>query len=380
MDNFQESITIIHTQFGPYHFARTKAIAKLYPGKVRLIQLASQEKQRDWIVDVDESELITISQGTLENIHPRIITRQLAKCLDTIIPNVLVIAGYAHPAMRYATLWAKSKGVASILLSDSQQQDRPRNFIKERLKGLWICRNFDAAFVAGANAVFYLNKLGFPLHKIWRGYDVVNNHYFALEAKNINFSSSQECDYLRLPKKFFLYVGRFSPEKNLLRLLLAYQLYRQQADQEAWSLVMVGSGPQEAELKAQAQELNLQDVIWSGFQQMDKLPSYYGLASTLILPSLSEPWGLVVNEAMACNLPILISERCGCVPDLVFPGINGYVFNPLNVEQMALAMTAMTAKSDFKRQKMGHASSRIIANYTPEIWAEALFDCIQTVN
>ncbi|MBD2343428.1 glycosyltransferase [Anabaena subtropica] len=376
---FQDTIAIIHTQFGPYHFARAKAIAKLYSGKVRLIQLASKEIQRDWVVDVEQSELITIAQGTLESIHPNVIARQLVKCLNEILPNVLVIAGYAHPAMRYAALWAKSQGIARILLSDSQQQDRPRNFITEGLKGIWICRNFDAAFVAGANAALYLNKLGFPLHNIWRGYDVVNNHHFALESERIKGFTPEQRDHFGVPKKFFLYVGRFSPEKNLLRLLLAYKLYRQQLGQEAWSLVMVGGGPQEAKLRAQAQQLNLLDVIWPGFQQVDKLPIYYGLASALILPSLREPWGLVINEGMACGLPILISERCGCVPDLVFPGINGYVFNPFRVEQIAAAMAAMTAKSDLQRHKMGNASSRIIANYTPETWAEALSDCIHNI-
>ena len=94
---------------------------------------------------------------------------------------------------------------------------------------------------------------------------------------------------------------------------------------------------------------------------------------------MSEPWGLVVNEAMACGLPVLISDRCGCVPDLVFPGINGYIFNSLSVEGIAAAMLSMNSKSDQQWEKMRQASKRIIANYTPEIWAQALVDCIQFI-
>lgn len=376
----QDNIVIIHTQFGPYHFARVKVLAQLYFGSVRLIQLASQEALRQWVVDANTPEVITVAQGTLETLAPKIIAQKLTNILAKIAPSIIIVAGYSHPAMRAAVAWARHHGVATVMLSDSQHLDRPRHPLKEVVKSTWIRRNFDAAFVAGASASFYLSSLGFPRDRIWRGYDVVDNNHFDQGAEVSRNQGDNFRKTLNLPERYFLYLGRFSPEKNLLRLLESYQIYHQKIQHDAWSLVLVGSGSQENALKIKATQLGLKNIFWKGFKQLEELPQYYGFASAFILPSISEPWGLVVNEAMACGLPILISDRCGCVSDLVFPGINGHVFDPFNVEKIANSMLVLSSKSDSQREKMKLASRQIIANYTPETWAESIIDCIQAIS
>jgi glycosyltransferase involved in cell wall biosynthesis len=138
---------------------------------------------------------------------------------------------------------------------------------------------------------------------------------------------------------------------------------------------MVGAGPMKEEISGRVSALGRKDVILCPFRQADELSSYYAFASALVLPSLSEPWGLVVNEAMASGLPILASERCGCVMELVFPGINGYIFDPLRVESLVEVMVRVSS-SNIDRLTMGAASVRIIGNFTPETWAASLADCI----
>ena len=80
--------------------------------------------------------------------------------------------------------------------------------------------------------------------------------------------------------------------------------------------------------------------------QYEKLPIYYGLAKTFILPSTSEPWGLMVNEAMASGLPILISRQCGYITELCWRGINGYDFDPWNVAELAGLMKLVQSLED----------------------------------
>jgi glycosyltransferase involved in cell wall biosynthesis len=343
----------------------------MYPGIIHAIQLAVHEIQRDWTVS-DGADVLTIMNGTLEHQNPKILAHQLIEQLDLLQPDVMVVAGYSHAAMRAAFRWAQQHDKKTILLSDSQWCDRPRNIIKEWLKAQWISRHCDAAFVSGARAAAYAQRWGFPCDRIWRGYDVVDNDHFAK-------CPDRHPDASIFTQPHFLYVGRFSSEKNLNRLFQAYQRYSLQAE-AIWPLVLVGSGPQLSELKAEAERLDLSRYIhWAGFQQIAVLPAYYAHASALILPSLSEPWGLVVNESMAAGLPVLVSDRCGCVPDLVFPGINGYVFDPTQPAQLAEAMLRVTCLSDSQRQQMGEASRQIIAHYTPTNWAIALSDCVQTV-
>ena len=375
------SIAIIHTQYGPYHLARAHALTKVSPGAIDLIQLAAKESQRQWVVEETSRQVSTITQGILESYSNKQIIDGLIRHLEKKPLSVLVVAGYSHPAMRAAIVWGKKKGIPIILLSDSQLCDRPRNLVIESIKGNWICRYCSAAFVAGASAAQYLSRLGFPKHKIWRGYDVVDNSHFTQAAELAKQREEIERRRLNLPEEYLLYVGRLAPEKNLFRLLEAMSLCQTSAPHAPLPLVFVGSGDQEAALRKKAQDLNLKDIVWVEFKQLDELPSYYALASALILPSTSEPWGLVINEAMACGLPILASSQCGAVWDLVFPGVNGFVFDPFDYRSISHAVMAFLHLSKKQQSSMGERSQQIISNFSPDTWAKALSDCVmQTSN
>jgi glycosyltransferase involved in cell wall biosynthesis len=88
------------------------------------------------------------------------------------------------------------------------------------------------------------------------------------------------------------------------------------------------------------------DVLFPGFRKGKELGTYYGLASCFILPSLQEQWGLVVNEAMAAGLPVLVSQTSGCAPDLVQEGVNGFTFDPTNPMQLAELMEKIAQSGD----------------------------------
>ena len=130
---------------------------------------------------------------------------------------------------------------------------------------------------------------------------------------------------LQLPPEYVLCVARHSAEKDIDRLLMACsQLFR---DQLSCSLVLCGSGPLMEHLRKSAAKLGIaQRVHFVGWASYRELPFYYGLASVTVLPSVSEPWGLVVNESLASGTPVIASEVCGCVPELVRRGVSGYTF------------------------------------------------------
>ena len=118
-------------------------------------------------------------------------------------------------------------------------------------------------------------RMDFPRERIWTGYDVVDNQAFADGAAAARSQADSLRRRLGLPERYFLFVGRFAPEKNLPRLLEAYARYRTAAGHQAWGLVLVGGGPLETELRVRAQELR--DVVFAGFQQGDAVSAYYGL-------------------------------------------------------------------------------------------------------
>jgi glycosyltransferase involved in cell wall biosynthesis len=99
------------------------------------------------------------------------------------------------------------------------------------------------------------------------------------------------------------------------------------------------------------------------------LPSRYGLAEAFIHASSVEQWGLVVNEAMAAGLPVLVSATCGCAPELVQPGVTGLRFDPYSVPSIAAAIRWWCERSAATRERLSAASLRRVASYGPEAFA-----------
>lgn len=367
------TLALLHHSFGPYHVARARALHAVFPGTLRCIQLAQSEEARAWQADVSALPIDTAVEGKLDSIPAAVLTAGLERLLGRIKPDVLAIAGYYDAGMRKAATWARRHKATAVLMSDSQARDWPRRRWREWVKRRWIERHFQAAFVSGAEAALYAESLGIPGHRIWRGYDVVDNDHFQTNARSARADADRLRAELGLPRDFFLYVGRFAPEKNLALLLEAFGRVCDRPALKGWALAMVGSGPLEAALRQQAAPLG-DRVRFSGFVQVDRLPSYYGLASALILPSLSEPWGLVVNEAMASGLPVVVSRQCGCALDLVFPGVNGIIFDPSQPRSLEDALVAI-ASDAASRQSYGEASARIVGNFSLHTWAAALTGC-----
>jgi glycosyltransferase involved in cell wall biosynthesis len=107
-----------------------------------------------------------------------------------------------------------------------------------------------------------------------------------------------------------------------------------------------------------------------GFKQYDELPAYYALANAFVHASTTEQWGLVVNEAIASGLPVIVSDRCGCAPELV--NGNGFTFDPTNEHELAARLLEMASLSDQEQKHLGDNSYRIAANFAPERFGEGL--------
>jgi glycosyltransferase involved in cell wall biosynthesis len=218
--------------------------------------------------------------------------------------------------------------------------------------------------------------------RIFTGYDVVDNNYFARRAREIRNPKSEIRNKYGLPENYFLASARFIEKKNLPRLIEAYAEYRDRLKGTGvtdpgynrgapWDLVLLGDGPLRETLNAQLSTLNLHNhVHLPGFKQYDELPVYYALANAFVHPSTTEQWGLVVNEAIASGLPVIVSERCGCVPELVQG--NGFTFDPMDEHELASLLFRMATLSDDDRRRLGDASYKIAANFVPERFGEGL--------
>ena len=126
--------------------------------------------------------------------------------------------------------------------------------------------------------------------------------------------------------------------------------------------MFVGEGPLRGEMERLISSSGLKNVHILGFRNQSELPACYAMADALVLPSESEPWGLVVNEAMCFGLPIVVSDRVGSAPDLVRSGRNGFVYPMGDVSALAGCLRKLIA-NDVARAEMGRQSMEIITRW-----------------
>lgn len=384
-------VAILFDNFGPYHWVRLEAASKQC--ELLGIELAgrsweyaweSSEKQR---AETKEQEcgslqVKSLFEGTSEGLSIVEFRKRLGVVLSDFRPGVVVVPGWATKAALVSLRWSLENQVPAVLLSDSQAIDERRVWWKESVKSA-IVRCFSSALVAGQQHVAYAAQLGMPKDRVFLGYDAVDNGYFAAGAAKSREQRAENRNKYQLPEHYFLASARFVEKKNLLRLLQAYAQYRAKcqvpsAKCEPWGLVLLGDGELRGKLRAKSEELGVSKwVQMPGFKQYPDLPAHYGLAGAFIHASTTEQWGLVVNEAMACGLPVLVSNRCGCAPDLVQNGVNGFTFDPYDVEQLAQLMLRLAETPKHRLTEMADASRAIISEWGPDRFASGLKQAVE---
>jgi glycosyltransferase involved in cell wall biosynthesis len=265
----------------------------------------------------------------LEDVSLRERTTALLRQVRAFRPDVINLTGYYDPAQLAVLAWARARGIPVIMQNESTAVDHERGGWKEQFKRFVFgqCAGF---FCFGEQSARYLIELGVPAPKILLRKNAVDNEALRKAYDSALPTRWQQQQSLGLKTNNFIFVGRLIAFKNLPMLLTCFAEARQQVPEASdWGVVLLGDGPEQPLLEQQIRTLNLTDSVrLLPGRPWFTVPDILALANVLVLPSTSEPWGLVVNEAMACGLPVLVSSRCGCVPDLVHDGQNGFVFDP----------------------------------------------------
>lgn len=366
-----KKIHVIWQHFGPYHIARMNALGKIYPALTGL-EIASNQRKYGWASNRENLHftLKTLFDGDFEDLTQKDLFDLMVAAIEEDKPDVILQPGITESGFRKMADYAKRKDIKVVMMVDTWQKTGNRNFFLQQIKKILYNKYIDAIICAGIYTEEYYKSLNFPEYRLWRMIDVVDNRFYQEQSKRIQKETENN------EEKSLLYVGRFSPEKNVMGLLRGFRSYQQQGGD--WYLRLIGAGPQEREVKDFVREHNLRVSI-SPWMTSYELVEEYMRAGALVLPSISETWGLVVNEVMACERPVLISRNCGCRPELCWKGINGYDFDPYDCEEMSEVFSRFSSLSLERRREMGRQSGKIIAAFSPENWARSLIDCVETL-
>jgi len=288
--------------------------------------------------------------------------------------DVLVVHGYA-----YLTCWlafASARLCGSIVLVRGESNLlRKRSAPKRAAKWLSmraLTRLVHGYVAVGTESRRYAEAYGLPPRRVFFSPYCADNEFFArrvLHRRRVRARLG-----VRERTVLFAFVGKLRPRKAPMDLLLAFE---RAAVGEAAALMFVGNGVQRHQLERYARRRGLKGVRFVGFVNQSCLPDYYAAADVLVLPSLAEPWGLVVNEAMASGCAVVVSDACGCAADLVRTGVNGCVFPAGDVARLADSLRHLAGDPDRVRA-MGRESRRIIEGWSPRACAARIAEAART--
>lgn len=343
-----------------------------------VLQLASIEKSRIGLGDAalfqHRYKYHLLSEGILEDLSLKDRIIGIIKTIKSYQPDLVNLTGYYDVASWFALIYCKLKGIKTVLSNESTAGDHNRSFLKETFKRL-IISQFNGFFNFGKLSKAYMIALGGNEAQMLVNRNCVDNTLLAeIYSKEYPFRQQKQQE-LNLPAHNFIFVGRLIEFKNLVRLLEAYAIAQNKSDAD-WGLIFLGTGEQKPILQKQVAEKNIQKVFFFEGVNWQEVPIYLSLSDVLVLPSYSEPWGLVVNEAMACGLPVLVSEKCGSAYDLVENTVNGFTFSPLDVKEISENLLKFM-NDEVDIAEMAKASKKIIQEYSPENVAKEMFEGYQ---
>jgi glycosyltransferase involved in cell wall biosynthesis len=272
-------------------------------------------------------------------------------------PDVMLVSGWFHPAYRKLVADPAVAGATKIMAVDTPfrgdlKQAVGRHLLKPLLK------RFDRIVVATERGYTYAKYLGFGESQIRRG------------IYGIDYAAFATCAEQRLanpagwPKKF-LYVGRYAPEKGMDVLTKAYQQYRANS-RDPWELVCCGRGPLAGAVAGWP------GVSERGFVPPDQQARVFAECGAFVIASNYEPWGAAIAEAGASGLPLICSNACSSIVDLLRDAYNGYTFATGDVDMLARRMSQLAARSDLP--EWGRRSQHYAAAYAGTLWPLRVFD------
>jgi glycosyltransferase involved in cell wall biosynthesis len=285
--------------------------------------------------------------------------------------DALWIHGYMRWYHWVAMITAKRLGLKVLVRDEATQISRPITRGKQNLKNAffaWLRLLIDRFLAIGSLNASYYRQYDVPAARIFMMPYAVDNAFFQARAADFEGQRQALRNELGLAgdRPVILYAGKLTRRKGPCDLLEAYTRLSPDKRQEPHPyLLYVGDGEQRSQLEVSAAATGWNSIRFLGFKNQREIPAFYDLCDVFIMPSLFEPWGLVVNEAMNAGKAIIISDRTGCAPDLVRNGVNGFVFRAGHPAELARAMRD-TLDNRSRCAEMGRQSLDIINRWSFE--------------
>lgn len=341
----------------PYREKMHELISHYFGGFYNVIYCAEKESDRKWIVKYGKYDKQVLSKINHNAVHNNPI---IFKHLNSLNPDVVIIMGF-YPTMLYAYLWALLKSKKLIVFTDGTLKSE--SFLSQIHK---IVRKIvfkkTSAFIGPSNgsAALY-SSYGINTNKFFRTYLAVNNEMFSNDSSNV--------------KKYdLMFSGQFIDRKMPFFFIETAKIVKEKYGK--CSVLILGNGILESKMIDLLEAYNI-EYSFPGFINQEELPIYYSQAKLFLFPTQNDPWGVVVNEAMASGMPVITCNNAGVANDLVVDGLNGYVL-PLSEHIWAEKIIEIFNSPD-EYKRLSVSAMNHVKEYSFDNAAKGIIDAVNSV-
>lgn len=282
------------------------------------------------------------------------------KALGASIPDIFVCCGWADFLYLKLARRLRTMGCKTVLAIDTPWRGDMRQFVNVLISRFSLVTKFDYAWGSGTPQEKYLLRMGFKRDKVRKGYYSADTEKFDAVYKEKKGRISHN----------FLYVGRYVPEKNMHNMELAFLAAIREMGNCDWHLTCIGNGPLWNKRIIDSRIHHL------GYKSPDVIQDYILDSGCFVLPSLYEPWGVVVHEFATVGIPMICSNKVNATTAYLKDGENGFLFDPTSVVDMRDAFIKIMTKTDAELELMGVSSRKLGLSYTTRDWVDRLMSFI----
>jgi len=287
--------------------------------------------------------------------------------------DAVVVNGWVVKSCLQA-LWACRRARIPCIVRGEANNIRPRPWWKRQIQRQLVRQYSACLYIGQANADFYRSH-GVAERKLFPALYCIDNDRFATAAATVDRQAARRRFQLSPDTTVFLFSGKLIGKKHPLELLTAIRTASEAG--AALECLIVGDGELRQQCESYVKQFNL-PVRFAGFLNQTKMAEAYAAADCLVLPSNhGETWGLVVNEAMACACPAIVSDQVGCSVDLIQRGQTGEVFPYGDWQQLSKLLQQMASRPDLL-QRWGLAAQQRVADYSPLAAAQGIVQAVQS--
>lgn len=366
------NIAVLCEEVTPYTIALIENVYDKMKCNFDIIFRNYRTSKHTWKIDTNNKNYVILPHFKLKKIFV-LIKKLKSKKYDFVIIN-----GYSNLCMLAAIVFCIARKIPFSIEIDTQL-NIPSNPIKKFVKKVYLEFIFKYAygFPGGTRQKELFRYYGMDEGKINIMPMTVDTKWFSDKNKILKEDKENIKNRLKINNEIImLFIGRLVKVKNLELLLDAFKEIDNKDNKNA--LVIVGDGEKDDKLKTKCKSESISNVYFEGSKQVEEVVEYYAIADVFILPSYKEPWGLVINEALACGLPVIVSDSVGAVDDLIKHAENGFIFKNNNLEQLIKYIKIILSDENV-RKDMSEKSKNIISTWNFTIYRRYLNDFLRSI-